>query len=151
MKTMRICTTTILAVALLAGCSDDGPTGGGTIEAEGTYQATFTTTDVSPGCGDLVPVGSTTDVLVVTESDGEVTLELTGLSEFILENPTGEFDARTGVFSFQGSVLVGDDLNQIPAAGNIAGTFTNEGSVDLTFDFTVLDCVVEGTISGTKS
>lgn len=151
MKAIRITTTTLLSMFLLAGCSDDGPTGRTQIEVEGSYQATFTTTDVSPGCGDLVPVGSTTDVLLVTQSDGDVTLELTGLSEFILENPTGEFDDRTGVFSFQGTVLVGDELNQLPAAGNINGTFTADGAMSLTFDFTVLDCVVEGTISGTKA
>lgn len=118
----------------------------------GTYTTTFATSSVSDGCGDFVTPGSTTDAMEVIQSPsnpGQVTLNLTEVTDNIKNNPTGQL--RGNQFSFNGTITVGNDDGTVNANGTINGTFSAAGDMDLTFSFSVFSCSVSGTIDGTKT
>lgn len=151
---MRIPTSIAAGLALLgAACASDtgpGPMGSETIQASGTYDATFATTSTSEECGGAVPTGSTDGAVVVTQSATTATLRLTDVTDLIRNDPQGSYAAETGAFVFAGPITVGDDQTEIQAQGTIDGTFDAAGAMDLAFDFTALGCVVTGTIVGQR-
>jgi len=153
--TRSVLFTPLVSIALACGGSSGGGDGGpvgpsdpGPVVAAGTYAATFTSTSAT-GCGDLVPLGSTDGNLVVTQEGEAVTLEISRLSENILNDPTGTMD-ETGAFTFQGPIEVGNESGSIQSQGTITGTFSRAGDVDLVFSFTAFTCQVDGTITGRR-
>lgn len=146
--------TPLVSIALACGGSSGGgggpvgPPDPGPVVAAGTYAATFTSTSAT-GCGDLVPLDSTNGTLVVTQDGEAVTLEISRLSENILNDPTGTMD-EAGAFTFQGPIEVGNESGSFQSQGTITGTFSRAGEVDLAFSFAAFTCQVEGTITGTR-
>lgn len=134
------------------GCSSDsnGPTEPRTIQAAGTYDATFAANEAT-GCEGFVETGSTTGTVTVTQSDGQATLRLTDVTEFIENDPEGFYNPSTGSFSFDGVIVVGNEQGTVNANGTIEGAFTQGGAMNLQFDFTAFTCVVRGTITGQRS
>lgn len=139
-------------IALVLGCSSDSrpPTEPRTIEAAGTYDATFTATEAT-GCEGFVEPGSTTGTVTVTQSDGQATLRLTDVTDFIQNDPQGSYDPETGSFGFDGVIVVGNEEGTVNANGTIEGAFTEGGAMNLQFDFSAFTCVVRGTINGQRS
>lgn len=139
----------LVAALALSGCDGDGPATPRTIEAAGTYDATFTATEAT-GCQGFVETGSTSGVLTVTESDEVATLRLSELTPFVQSDPSGAYDAVNGEFAFDGEIVVGNQQGTVNADGTITGTFSATGALALTFDFTALTCQVRGTIVGQR-
>lgn len=139
----------LAATLAFSGCDGDGPATPRAIPAAGTYDATFTATEAT-GCQGFVETGSTSGVLTVTETDGGATLRLSELTPFVQSDPSGAYEAVTGVFAFDGTIVVGNQQGTVNADGTIAGTFSATGALALTFDFTALTCRVRGTIVGQR-
>jgi len=151
--TRSVLFTPLVTIALACGGSSGGGDGGpfappDPVVAAGTYLANFTSTS-AVGCGGLVPLGSTEGTLAVTQEGEAVTLEISRLSENILNDPTGTMD-EAGAFTFQGLIEVGNESGSIQSQGTITGTFSPAGDVDLVFSFTAFTCQVEGTITGRR-
>lgn len=136
------------AAALMAACGDDGPTTVQIPAVAGDYAVTFIATQVSAECEGFVETGSTPGVLPVVQSEAAVTLRLTEVTDFILNDPVGEIDVAGG-FDYNGPITVGDGTSSVTATGVIDGFF-DDGGVDLDFAFNALGCTVEGTIAGTR-
>lgn len=148
-STILIGAALALAVAACDTSNPSAPPGPEPIEAAGTYDATFATTEITE-CGGLVPEGSTDGTVTVTESATTATLRLSDVTDFIRSDPRGSYDAGTGAFAFTGPVTVGDGETAIEASGTIEGTFAEDGSMDLDFDFSAFTCTVTGTITGQR-
>jgi len=148
-----VLSATLVSMVVACGGSSGGGDGGplappDPVVAAGTYLANFTSTSAA-GCGGLVPIASTEGTLVVTQEGEAVTLEISRLSENILNDPTGTMD-EAGAFTFQGPIEVGNESGSIQSQGTITGTFSRAGDVDLVFSFTAFTCQVDGTITGRR-
>ena len=156
---MRKATWSSAIVLALAACSGGGGGGGpigngGPPAVAGTYNATFTAAQVNGNCQGLITAGDmTTNPFLVTQSGTSVTLQITSLHPALRSNPVGTI-SESGIFNFDGVVLVGDPddpgSQAFSADGTFDGTFSGS-SVNIGFDFTLATCNVVGTIIGTRT
>ena len=134
---------------MLAACGDDNdPLGFEFLNVAGNYEVTFTAAQVT-SCQDFLEPGSIDGVLPVTHVGDDVTLELTEVTDFILNDPVGEIDTD-GEFTFAGEIRLGNETGNVTADGTIEGSFETNQQLDLAFDFTALGCNVQGTIVGER-
>lgn len=113
----------------------------------GTYDTVFEVLSAS-GCQGMVEPGQTTGAMPVEQpTAGEVVLDLPSVTSNIRSRPRGTLEGT--FYFFSGTVLVGNDDQQVNANGTFRGTM--DGSqIDLTFRFTAFTCTVTGTIKGTR-
>jgi hypothetical protein len=129
---------------------------GGTAEAEvdvavnvnvpGNYSVNLFVDATACGQG----TGSTAGTLPVLQpTPGSVILDLPTASNQFVDQAAGTLVGEE--FNFSGTIRLKSGDQTIPANGAISGTIRANGQMNLAFNFNVIICNVNGTITGTKS